>query len=107
MLTRIAIVNADRCKPNKCNQECKKSCPIVRLGRFCIDVNELSKISTISESMCIGCGICVKVSFVLTTFLLLRFNFFISEMSFSSNKHNKFTNKFRKGYNSSLWSKHF
>jgi hypothetical protein len=24
-LTRIAIVNSDRCKPKKCNQECKRS----------------------------------------------------------------------------------
>ena len=24
-LTRIAIVNGDRCKPKKCNQECKRS----------------------------------------------------------------------------------
>lgn len=24
-LTRIAIVNNDRCKPKKCNQECKRS----------------------------------------------------------------------------------
>ena len=30
-LTRIAIVNADRCKPKKCRQECKKSCPVVRV----------------------------------------------------------------------------
>lgn len=31
-LTRIAIVNNDRCKPKKCRQECKKSCPVVRMG---------------------------------------------------------------------------
>jgi len=24
-LTRIAIVNNDRCKPKKCNQECRRS----------------------------------------------------------------------------------
>ncbi|KAG2323800.1 hypothetical protein Bca52824_006528 [Brassica carinata] len=29
-LTRIAIVNSDRCKPKKCRQECKKSCPVVK-----------------------------------------------------------------------------
>lgn len=33
-LTRIAIVNGDRCKPKKCRQECKKSCPVVRMGEF-------------------------------------------------------------------------
>lgn len=32
-LTRIAIVNNDRCKPKKCRQECKKSCPVVRMGK--------------------------------------------------------------------------
>ena len=31
-LTRIAIVNNDRCRPKKCRQECKKSCPVVRMG---------------------------------------------------------------------------
>ena len=33
-LTRIAIVNGDRCKPKKCRQECKKSCPVVRMGEL-------------------------------------------------------------------------
>ena len=32
-LTRIAIVNTDRCKPKKCRQECKRSCPVVRQGK--------------------------------------------------------------------------
>lgn len=31
--TRIAIVNHDKCKPKKCRQECKKSCPVVRMGK--------------------------------------------------------------------------
>ncbi|CAI5997913.1 unnamed protein product, partial [Closterium sp. NIES-65] len=31
-LTRIAIVSGDRCKPKKCRQECKKSCPVVKTG---------------------------------------------------------------------------
>ena len=31
-LTRIAIVNNEKCKPSKCRQECKKSCPVVRMG---------------------------------------------------------------------------
>ena len=30
--TRVAIVNRDKCKPKKCRQECKKSCPVVRMG---------------------------------------------------------------------------
>lgn len=31
-LTRIAIVSTDKCKPKKCRQECRKSCPVVRMG---------------------------------------------------------------------------
>lgn len=59
-LTRIAIVTADRCKPKKCRQECKKSCPVVKTGKLCIEVSSSSKIAFISEELCIGCGICVK-----------------------------------------------
>uniref|UniRef100_A0A7N0SX85 ABC transporter E family member 2 n=1 Tax=Kalanchoe fedtschenkoi TaxID=63787 RepID=A0A7N0SX85_KALFE len=59
-LTRIAIVSSDRCKPKKCRQECKKSCPVVKTGKLCIEVTAASKIAFISEELCIGCGICVK-----------------------------------------------
>ncbi|XP_073460569.1 ATP-binding cassette sub-family E member 1 [Lithobates pipiens] len=59
-LTRIAIVNHDKCKPKKCRQECKKSCPVVRMGKLCIEVTAQSKIVWISETLCIGCGICIK-----------------------------------------------
>ena len=31
-LTRVAIVSVDRCKPKKCRQECRKSCPVNRMG---------------------------------------------------------------------------
>uniref|UniRef100_A0A8C6WQD2 ATP-binding cassette sub-family E member 1 n=1 Tax=Neogobius melanostomus TaxID=47308 RepID=A0A8C6WQD2_9GOBI len=58
--TRIAIVNHDKCKPKKCRQECKKSCPVVRMGKLCIEVTPQSKIVLISEGLCIGCGICIK-----------------------------------------------
>lgn len=27
-------MNQDKCKPKKCRQECKKSCPVVRMGAF-------------------------------------------------------------------------
>ncbi|KAL6423537.1 protein Pixie [Cataglyphis hispanica] len=59
-LTRIAIVNSDKCKPKRCRQECKRSCPVVRMGKLCIEVTQNSKIAAISEELCIGCGICVK-----------------------------------------------
>jgi ATP-binding cassette subfamily E protein 1 len=57
---RIAIVEQDRCKPKKCKQECKKSCPVVRTGKLCVEVSKDSKVAFISEPLCIGCGICTK-----------------------------------------------
>ena len=59
-LTRIAIVDGEKCKPKKCNLECKKNCPVVRVGKLCIEVTSNSRLATLSESLCIGCGICVK-----------------------------------------------
>src|SRR6201996_9683026 len=41
-------------------QECKKSCPVVRTSKLCIEVTAESKIAFISERLCIGCGICPK-----------------------------------------------
>ncbi|CAI1822004.1 hypothetical protein SEUBUCD646_0B02220 [Saccharomyces eubayanus] len=58
--SRIAIVSTDKCKPKKCRQECKRSCPVVKTGKLCIEVTPTSKIAFISEILCIGCGICVK-----------------------------------------------
>jgi len=58
--TRIAVINSDRCKPKKCRQECKRSCPVVRQGKLCIEVKSTDKMATISESLCIGCNICTK-----------------------------------------------
>lgn len=56
-LTRIAIIHADKCKPKKCKQECKKSCPVVKLGKLCIEVTPKSKLAFISEPLCIGTSI--------------------------------------------------
>lgn len=57
---RIAIVEKDRCKPKNCGLACKRSCPVNRQGKQCILVETTSTISSISEILCIGCGICVK-----------------------------------------------
>ena len=88
-LTRIAIVSNDRCKPKKCRQECKKSCPVVRMGKLCIEAASDSKIAYISEELCIGCGICVKVSetMFLIALFLLRWRPFL--MQFQRNAHLK------------------
>lgn len=59
-LDRIAVINYDKCKPKRCNQECKRLCPVVRSGKLCVEVTPNDKKATISEQLCIGCGICVK-----------------------------------------------
>ncbi|KAL6492941.1 Fe-S cluster-binding ribosome biosynthesis protein [Orobanche gracilis] len=42
-LTCIAIVSYDKCKPNKCHQECKKNCPVVRTVVLLICVTKGAK----------------------------------------------------------------
>jgi len=59
-LRRVGIVNSEKCKPKKCTQECKKGCPVNRMGKVCIEVVPTSKIAQLSEELCIGCNICVK-----------------------------------------------
>lgn len=59
-MTRIVIVDKDRCKPKKCRQECKRNCPVVKTGNLCIEVTPKDKIAIVSENMCVGCGICVR-----------------------------------------------
>ena len=40
--------------------QCKRQCPVVRMGKLCIEVEPTSKVAFLSEELCIGCGICVK-----------------------------------------------
>jgi ATP-binding cassette subfamily E protein 1 len=47
--SRIAIVSSDKCKPKRCKQECKKKCPVVRMGKLCIEVAPTDKLAFISE----------------------------------------------------------
>jgi ATP-binding cassette subfamily E protein 1 len=58
---RIAIIDKDKCRPKKCNHECKLKCPVNGAGKQCVDIEDIAKVATISEDLCIGCGICVKV----------------------------------------------
>eukprot|EP01112_Ceratiomyxa_fruticulosa_P010479 TRINITY_DN2778_c0_g2_i1.p1 TRINITY_DN2778_c0_g2~~TRINITY_DN2778_c0_g2_i1.p1 ORF type:complete len:593 (+),score=140.96 TRINITY_DN2778_c0_g2_i1:292-2070(+) len=46
--------------PKNADKSAKKSCPVVRMGKLCIEVAPTDKIAFISEELCIGCGICVK-----------------------------------------------
>jgi ATP-binding cassette, sub-family E, member 1 len=57
---RIAIINKDKCKPKKCQQECSKKCPVNMTGKLCIEVKPTDTICLIAEQLCIGCGQCVK-----------------------------------------------
>ncbi|KAH0575047.1 RNase L inhibitor [Spironucleus salmonicida] len=59
-VTRIAVVNPDRCRPQKCGLQCRSFCPVNKLEKKCIVVTQTSKRALISENMCIGCDICVK-----------------------------------------------
>ncbi len=57
-MTRLAVLDEDRCKVKKCNQLCVHYCPMVRSRVEAIKV-EANK-AVISEALCSGCGICVK-----------------------------------------------
>ncbi len=57
-MTRIAVLNENKCKVKKCNQLCVHFCPMVRSHVEAIRVEGTKAI--ISETLCSGCGICVK-----------------------------------------------
>lgn len=57
---RLAILNDEKCKPKKCNLECKKVCPINAQGKICIKVEKNDTCAIINEILCIGCNLCVK-----------------------------------------------
>jgi ATP-binding cassette subfamily E protein 1 len=57
---RVAVLLEDRCQPKKCNSECWAFCPPVRNGIECIVFDDDSGKPIVSESLCIGCGICVN-----------------------------------------------
>ncbi|MBA7515769.1 Vitamin B12 import ATP-binding protein BtuD [subsurface metagenome] len=60
---RIAVLNKDRCKPDKCSpfgeKPCIKYCPKVRTGEKTIELSPEGKNVIITESLCTGCGICI------------------------------------------------
>ena len=59
-LMRVAVLKEDNCQPKKCNDECFHYCPPVRNGQECIVMDEKTGKPHISESLCIGCGICIN-----------------------------------------------
>jgi ATP-binding cassette subfamily E protein 1 len=69
----IAVVDLDRCQPDRCNYECANFCPPNRTGKECIITREeryeadepfdgTADQVWISEEICLGetCGICVE-----------------------------------------------
>ncbi|MEM0481033.1 MAG: ribosome biogenesis/translation initiation ATPase RLI [Candidatus Aenigmatarchaeota archaeon] len=61
MKYRIAVVDRDLCKPDKCGLPCIAKCPINLAGQKCIILEKENKKIIIDEKLCIGCSICVKV----------------------------------------------
>ncbi|MFW9894860.1 MAG: ribosome biogenesis/translation initiation ATPase RLI [Candidatus Thorarchaeota archaeon] len=61
---RIAVLNKDFCKPNKCSpygeKPCIKYCPRVRTGDKTIVLSPDEKYVIITESLCSGEGICIR-----------------------------------------------
>lgn len=60
-IKRIAVIDHDKCYPDKCNWLCQRKCPVNRSGSECI-TQELVKVKAqISEELCTGCGICPRI----------------------------------------------
>ncbi|MEM3577874.1 MAG: ribosome biogenesis/translation initiation ATPase RLI [Candidatus Bathyarchaeia archaeon] len=57
-MTRVAVLDADKCKPKRCGRLCHRFCPIVRSRVEAIKFENDKPV--IVESLCTGCGICVK-----------------------------------------------
>ena len=60
MVHRVAVVDRDLCQSKKCGLECIRDCPVNINGEDCIHLDG-ERIALISEELCIGCGICIKV----------------------------------------------
>ena len=57
-MTRIAVLDAEKCKTKKCDQLCLRFCPMVRSRIEAIRIEGAKAV--IAETLCSGCGICVK-----------------------------------------------
>lgn len=59
-MVRVAVIDMDRCKPKECGHPCLRFCPPVRSRIEAIRFEQGSGKPVIIESLCTGCGICVK-----------------------------------------------
>ncbi len=57
---RIAVLNSERCKPKDCTLDCVNYCPMVKSRVEAIKIENAHGAPVIVESLCSGCGICVK-----------------------------------------------
>ncbi|RLG99719.1 ribosome biogenesis/translation initiation ATPase RLI, partial [Candidatus Bathyarchaeota archaeon] len=57
-MARIAVLNEDKCKPKKCGFVCMRFCPMVKSRVEAIRLEDGKPV--IVESLCVGCGICVR-----------------------------------------------
>jgi ATP-binding cassette subfamily E protein 1 len=58
---RVAVLDEELCQPRKCGLECIVYCPVNKTGGDCIVQRPGDGKAVISEELCTGCGICVKV----------------------------------------------
>ena len=56
---RVAVVDKERCRSDKCDLVCIRFCPMVRTRREAIRLDEEGK-AYVAELICSGCGICVR-----------------------------------------------
>ncbi len=57
-MTRVAVLDADKCKPKRCSRVCYRFCPMVRSHTEAIRFEHGKAV--IVEALCSGCGICIK-----------------------------------------------
>lgn len=60
-MSRIAIIQKEKCKPNLCELECIKHCPVNMTEVECLYIDKKIQKAYIDEILCTGCGICPKV----------------------------------------------
>ncbi len=58
MMTRVAVLDRDRCQPKRCDSVCYRFCPQVRSGVEAIRFENDEP--RVIEAFCVGCGICIK-----------------------------------------------
>lgn len=60
-MSRLAVVEKEKCSPVGCGEWCIKKCPVNRKGEKCIALEKEKAV--IDEQLCIGCGICIRCPF--------------------------------------------